>query len=118
MNRETPVSLEGIDNGKLGRLFQEKLSEVLENCNDILTPANAARKITITISLTPGGGAKRRPIELTYKITSSLPDAKTDPISLYPKQLNNRRILVSFDAEQERLPLEQQMASKTDKETI
>lgn len=94
------VDLETIAGGAALELFEHKLEEVLENIADLNTPAVAARKVVLTVTLKPD--AERESAAITIGC-----DAKLAPITPASSKMHMGRDgnkLCGYEREDEEVP--------------
>lgn len=82
------ITMEGLNNGQLGALFDRELAKVLENVADKNTAAVATRSIVLTIKIKPEDESRG---SVKIEVTGSSKLAPVSPSKAYA--------LLSFDGE-------------------
>ena len=85
------ITLEGLNNGQLGALFDRELAKVLENIADQNTSATATRTIVITVKMRPEDESREA---VKIEVTGASKLAPVSPSRAYA--------VLSFDGERVR----------------
>lgn len=103
--KRQPLTLSTICGGMVEQVFNRELARVCENIADPSTKAEAARKVSVVITIKPN--AKGTMAEVAYDVKSSMPGVETEKSAVYIAQDPESKNVSLFpiDLRQDELPL-------------
>lgn len=98
------LGLTTIANGVAEELFERELQAVAKNIDDINTAPDAARKITLTVTLKPD--LERREVKATVECKAALAPTKPASATIFCGKIDGRPTLLGRDPDQMEMALD------------
>jgi len=98
------ITLETLNGGSVPETFQHEWTKLLENIDDVNTPAKKARKITITVSVHPSEDRRTAAVSVVCEAKFAPPYAAETMVHL--TKCGAKRVALGSDPRQLAMPMD------------